>query len=367
MNAPYPCARAYTDPAVLEFEYGSSFSNYWTGIGVASQVPSPGDVCPIEIAGEPLLMVRERSGALGVFFNVCPHRGTKLIDRACARANGLITCPYHTWSFKLDGSLHSAPYWDRSKGSEPDAATRARLALKPVRHAVWYDTVFVNLSGDAPAFDQYIAPLAQRWSGCDPAELRLLCLTEYGVDANWKLVCDNFLDGYHVPWVHSQVGAPETGINYDTVRLSPEIFGAFMPQGEADKPRTADALPVFPRLPQWLHGSQHFMYVYPNTLLALAPDWFQVICVLPKAAGRSIETLAMYLVSDEAMRPQRAEQRARFEQVMRHVNEQDLEILARLQQGRRTVRAACGSYAPYWDELAGIFNARVAAEGAPGA
>ncbi len=357
---PHPGPEHYTDPALLDVERRQIFTDNWVGIGAASKLQKPGDVCPLEVAGQPLLVTRDQDGRLHIFFNVCRHRGLKLIDAACHRANGLITCPYHTWSYSLDGELRAAPYWDRSAGSAPDELTRNDLRLKAVRHVVWYDTIFVNLSGTAQPFDTFVAPLAERWAGFDANDLRLLVAKEYHPRANWKLVCENFLDGYHLPFVHGQVGGPSAGADYVTVGLSVDCFGAFVPGGESERPRINRPLPSFPNVPKKFRSSHHFIYLFPNTLLAIGEQWFQAICVLPGAVNESFESLGLYLVSDEAMADDRANQRREFERQMLRINEQDLEILAQLQIGRASNAGADSNYAPYWDELAVMLHRRLA-------
>ena len=351
--------RDFEDPAVLSQEHQEIFTNAWVSIGVGALLPSAGDVRPVTVAGQPLLVTRSADEQLHVFHNVCRHRGTLLVESPCHQGNGVITCPYHTWSYGLDGALRATPYWDRSRGSGPDADTKAALGLNPVRFALWFDTIYVDLSGTAPPFEDFIAPLAQRWASFDASELRLLTARDYTPAANWKLVCENFLDGYHVPWIHSQVGPPEAGANYQTAHIGADIFGAFVPQGEKERPRIDDPLPRFPGIAAEYAGSHHFIYVYPNTLLALGSEWFQVISVLPQTAGLALEHLALYLVSDASMQGSRTEQRAGFEKQMLRINEQDMEILARLQSGRSSAAANC-TFAPHWDELARIFHAQIA-------
>jgi choline monooxygenase len=232
--------------------------------------------------------------------------------------------------------------------------------LLPVRFAVWFDTVFVDLSGEAPPFDEWIAPLATRWAPFDQKQLRRVAAREFRLEGNWKLACENFLDGYHVPWVHSQIGVPATGVNYTALTLCDDQFGAFMPYGEKDKPRTADPLPSFPALPREFLGSQHFIYVFPNTLLALTPDWFQVFSVFPDGVDHCVEYASLYLVGDASLAPERAAQREEFIRQMWLINEQDVALIAKIQPGRASPASNRGGFAPYWDELAALFHTRIA-------
>ncbi|MBI1732784.1 MAG: aromatic ring-hydroxylating dioxygenase subunit alpha [Gammaproteobacteria bacterium] len=355
----YLQAAAYADLDLLAVEIGLGFRRHWISIGVTTEVQLPGSALPVDAAGCPLLMTRDLSGTLHVFHNVCRHQGTRLVDAPCRRDTGQIVCPYHSWTYGLDGRLRATPYWDRTPGSAPSPEEMERLALLPARFAVWFDTVFVDLSGTAPPFEEWIAPLASRWSPFDQRELRRVVAREFRLAGNWKLACENFLDGYHVPWVHSQIGAPATGVNYSALKLSGDLFGAFMPQGETDKPRTADRLPSFPGLPREFIGSQHFIYAFPNTLLALTPDWFQVFSVFPDGVDRCVEYASLYLVGDGALAPECAAQRDEFIRQMWLINEQDVALIAKIHAGRSSPASDQGSFAPYWDELSAAFHARI--------
>ncbi|MFT7459557.1 MAG: choline monooxygenase [Planctomycetota bacterium] len=354
-------ATLYTDAGVLEHELSDFFTNNWISVAVGAQVPRPGDVYPLEVAGQLLLITRAEDGTVHVFNNICRHRGTKLVKSAGSHRNGLITCPYHTWSYSLDGALQKAPYWDRSAGSAPDKKTMKSLALNRIKSALWFDTIFVNISGTAEPFEVFIKPLSDYWASVDQTQLRPSMLrTDYQPQSNWKLVCENFLDGYHVPWVHSQIGSPEAGIDFKTAQYSEDIFGAFIPRGKSERPRSTKSLPGFEKLSDDLKNSHHFLYLFPNTLVGLAPEWFQVISVFPDSVDASSENLAFYLVGDAALDAEYADLRSAYNEQMALINEQDMTILADQQAARRSKGMVHCTFAPHWDELAKIFHARLA-------
>ena len=350
----------YTDPSVLEHELSECFINNWVSIAVGAQLPNPGDIYPLEIAGQSLLITRSEDKSLHVFKNICRHRGTTLVETHCQRSNKLITCPYHTWSYSLEGNLVSTPYWDRTADSAPDTATRESLALTPVRFAVWFDTIFVNISGTAEAFEEFIKPLTEYWATVDSSQFQPSMLkTDYRPQSNWKLVCENFLDGYHVPWVHSQVGSPEAGIDFLSAQYSEDIFGAYVPRGKSERPRSTQSLPGLTGLADDLKNSHHFLYLFPNTLLGLAPEWFQVISVFPQTPDTSSENLAFYVVAEAASDSNYDELRQEYNKQMMLINDQDMVVLARQQQGKNDLSADHCTFAPHWDELAMIFHARL--------
>lgn len=355
-------AEMYTESGSFQSELASTYSQNWISIGLASRMPGPGDIRPVTLAGIPLLITRDNNGRIHVFHNVCRHRGFQLVGEPCQRRTGLITCPYHSWSFTLAGEFKAAPYWDRTAGSAPAQTTRERPGLIRVRSTVWCDIIFVNLSGDAQPFDEFIAPLETRWSSFDFSLLRLARATDYTPAANWKFVCENFLDGYHVPFVHGQVGGPETAINFEVTQLDDNIFGFRLPRDGADKAKTDRPLPGFPDLPEEFEHAQDLVCLFPNTLLLLTASWFQVISVLPLNAASCNETLGIYLVGDEALDPANQSIRDEFVAKLNEVNQQDMKILSQLQAGRQSDAADRCFLNSYWDETGRIFQERVIRE-----
>jgi phenylpropionate dioxygenase-like ring-hydroxylating dioxygenase large terminal subunit len=183
---------------------------------------------------------------------------------------------------------------------------------------------------------------------------------DYQPKANWKLVCENFLDGYHLPWVHSQVGPPEAGSDYLSISISADIFGAFVPGGEKEHPRIDRPLSSFSTVADEFKGSHHFTYIFPNTVLSLGSEWMMAIPVVPRTVDESQEIFGLYLVGDESESAEMAEQRDQFGAQMVHINTQDMDVVARLQPARASPAARHCTFAPYWDELVAMFHQRIA-------
>lgn len=345
--------RYYTDTQVLEQERDCLFAKGWASVGLASTV-KPGCARPTQLAGSPLLLTRTRDGSLHVFHNICAHRGAQLVPVPCENQRHL-TCPYHAWSYSLSGELKGAPYLAGKKGSSIPQGEDKGFGLQPIRHAVWFDTIFVNLAENAPAFSEWIAPLDDQLNPFDSPRLHLISATDYTIKANWKLVCENFLDAYHVPFVHNQAGGPETAINFADLELSPDIFGFTLPQGDADKkkPEWLFRLP----LPPELEHAQFFFYLFPNTLVAITGGWFQVISVQPTRVDQSDEVLGLYAMDNLSERNSEAAQE--FSTIMNRINQQDVDILPSLQAGRRSPAAGKNALAPFWDKTIERFLSRL--------
>ncbi len=345
--------RDYTASEVLETERQAVFSSGWVSIGLESNV-GPGSAHPVHVASVPLLITRTREGVLRVFHNVCRHRGLRLMSEPCEGLREL-TCPYHSWRYTLAGKLVGAPYSSGKKGTKLPEAEAERLGLVSIEHHVFFDVIFVNLSGNAMDFEEWIAPLAKLWQPFDSRRLRLLSVSDYQLEANWKLVCENFLDNYHVPFVHSQAGGPETAVNFEDVALTPDIFGFILPQGEADKPKP----PWLPRLDLGAEilDTQFLFCLFPNTLLIMTAGWFQAISVQPHRSDFSMEVLGLYLMDTISDQDKAAANE--FSEFMNHINAQDAAILGELQAGRLSPIAEHGSMTPYWDETVQRFQERV--------
>jgi phenylpropionate dioxygenase-like ring-hydroxylating dioxygenase large terminal subunit len=205
-----------------------------------------------------------------------------------------------------------------------------------VRSAVWRDIVFVNVSGDAPPFEDFIRPLDERMSRWTATELWPLCSDEYEVRANWKLAAENFLDVYHLPVVHSQLGGGFAGaLTSEDVEISDDIVGVVMPDGYGEGSGQADSpLPRFSGLGPGDRLRIEVFAVFPNTLILVEPEFQQVIVLRPQAPGVTHETFANYLVSEASASEELAKVRDEAACASVEVNDQDAALLASLQQTR---------------------------------
>ncbi|WP_328365001.1 aromatic ring-hydroxylating dioxygenase subunit alpha [Streptomyces sp. NBC_00445] len=360
-------ADSYTGGEVFDAERRVIFEDSWVWAGFAHWLAKPGSSRPVTVAGRPLLLVRDREGTLRVFHNLCRHRGIVLSEQPSTR--GRLRCPYHFWTYNLDGSLCGTPYWDRTKGSGPDDDVRAQLGLLPVAHSEWAGMIFVHLgepTGTA-SLEETLAPLATRWAPYDLSALHLAEERAYDIDANWKLVVENFLDFYHLPFVHPQVGPAATLLDIEDLALSPGTVGGYYPRGAAAKAsgQTAAggsgtvALPLLGELPGELRDRQDIFCVFPNALLFLEADFFQVIALEPVAPDRTAEHMAVF-VAPEAAADVYDTARKGLCEVLFEVNDQDLPVLRALQQGRHSPAADRNHLVPHWDQVTARFQQLIA-------
>ena len=188
----------YVDPRIAALERRTVFSASWQMVGRADQVGKPGAFLTAEIAGEPLVVVRGGDGQLRGFFNVCRHHAAAVETRAEGTTH-LFRCPYHGWTYTLEGELKGTPDFAGVCGFE-----KKENGLVPVAAAIWENFVFVRLDAQGPSLEEFLgADLIGQVRPLGLASLRFAERRHYFFDSNWKVFVDNYLDGgYHIPHIH---------------------------------------------------------------------------------------------------------------------------------------------------------------------
>jgi len=267
----------FTDAAVLAIEQRLLFGTRWLALAREEDLPAAGSFVTKEIAGERILVVRDGAGTLRAFYNVCRHRGARLIDEASGQLRSGIACPYHAWVYDFDGRLRRAPRMDVGEQA-------GELGLVTMPLAVCDGVVFVNLDRDVKGTPAL--PDLSRFGLDRLVRVRRL---DYEVGCNWKIVCENYSECYHCPGVHPQLNRlsdlsgegfeDEAGYNGGPMQLRPGV-GTLSTSGCSAWPRLVDAESESPALVRyWL--------VYPNLMLGVHPDYLLTHQVWPAAVDRS--------------------------------------------------------------------------------
>ncbi len=317
--APETVARAETIPSAwyTDATFHAADSDFihartWQGIGHAAQVDQAGQYFIATVAGDPVIVVRGSDHVLRAFYNVCRHRGGPLAtEDGCAKA---LQCRYHGWTYLLDGTLRGVPAMDRT-----ELFDRADHGLVPLRVDAWEGLVFVTLDSNTPPLEQFVGGIAERIAPVRLGDFRFAREVQYEVAANWKVYVDNFLEGYHVPYVH-----PELAKLYDYQRYTTEVFPWYSLQ---HAPLTGDNA-LYSRD----GGGEAFYYcIFPNFMLNILPGRMQTNLVTPLAADRCRVTFRYFyddVESDGARR--RIEEDVAYSDA---VQAEDADICARVQQG----------------------------------
>lgn len=347
---PNPC---YLDAGYHALERIAVFAQTWTAIAFGKDVPAVGDALPIDVLGVPLLMLRDRKGAVRVFHNVCSHRGMRLIEEP-TQIRGVIRCPYHSWCYGLNGELRSTPSIGGAGVNEIPGFARDQHGLREVRSNVWMDIVFVDLSGAAPAFNAHIAPLAARWHEFHDAPLHHGgndSSFELTLHCNWKLAVENYCESYHLPWVHP--GLNTYSRLEDHYHIRAEDHAAFSGQGTVVyRPiltETGEAFPQIPGLsPKWDSGAE-YVALYPNTLLGVHKDHCFAIVLLPRGPEETLERVEIYYFDEAARSDAFAGLRQSNARLWRQVFTEDVFAVEGMQRGRRSPGFTGGVFSPAMD------------------
>ena len=354
---------AFTDPAFLELERKHLFARTWVFAGPRSAVAEPGAVKCLEVAGRHLFMTTDRNGETRVFFNVCPHRGARLVieDQDTAAA---LTCPYHGWAFGLDGSLRGRPHYNGPRDHDREGSKAERDCLFEVRSATWHDWVFVNIDGEAPPFEDYMAPAFREYAGWDFGKTGLAHYQPFTFHANWKLVVENFCDNYHVFMVHpalhdAQDVYKRNGMRPGGVHMFNEFVIGAEGLGLTVDP-DAPVLPEFPNLSADNRNVSPFCNLFPNATLAIFPTYVNLFCYEPVSVDETVMHVWFYFMDEAATgEGDRAGREAVIADWV-NLNAEDSGICRRLQEGRTCDAYDGGRFSPYWDAGTLHFHRQIA-------
>ncbi len=335
----------YTSTDFFEKERKSAFRNSWIYAISLSEIPKPGDIAPVDVAGEPLIMVRGKDGSVLAFMNVCPHRGSRLVNEA-AKKQRHITCPYHAWSFNIDGSLRQRPHFHgpekHDRGDDPEY----HCSLFKVRCGVWHDWVFVNLSGDAPSIEDWFAPSTEYMAMHDFAAFRLGAIKSFYFDANWKLAVENYCDNYHVFSIHPDLN--DLMDKHERYAMEPDRT-ALKSTYVLSRAGRGEGLPDFPGFSENPRKAR-FTVTFPTFGCAVYPSSMAIAIFKPLAVNRTEMRMLFYYVSDAAETDEHAEFRTLNEDTWTALNGEDEGICQMLQRGREASAYDGGRFASYWDK-----------------
>ncbi|MBA3563103.1 MAG: aromatic ring-hydroxylating dioxygenase subunit alpha [Gammaproteobacteria bacterium] len=330
-------AAFYTSPDVHALEQSQLFANSWLCIGREEDLPDAGSFLTREIGSERILAVRDRENRLRAFFNVCRHRGSRLMEADCGQGLRRITCPYHAWTYELDGSFFSAPWLDESFDKEA-------YPLLTVPLGSFGGFLFVNLDPDAEPLDVWLADLP------DLSRYRLDSLRrghriEYDVAANWKLICENYSECYHCALAHPQLNRLSDSRSGGQLLSGACYNGGPMTLNKGITSLTMSGQsrnPPIPGLSAEDHRTVHYYVVYPNLLLSLHADYVLVHSVWPKGPERT-HIICEWLFTGEAVAAEEfdPDDAVEFWDV---TNRQDWDLCERVQRGVRSRGYVPGPY-----------------------
>ncbi len=275
----------FVSPELFAEEQEKIFARRWLCVGREDRVAEPGEYFLQQVGGDSVIVLRDRQGAIRACHNVCRHRGSRLCEEQVGRFGETIQCPYHAWTYALDGRLLAAPSSDAIEGFR-----KSDWPLNPVATAAWEGFVFINLAAEPEPFEESFAPVLGRFARFGLPSLAVARQISYDVRANWKLLFQNYSECYHCAPVHpalTRLSPPTRGEND---LFAGPILGGFMEINDAAGSLTmsgrACGLPVGDLLPEDL-SRVYYYSIFPNMLLSLHPDYVMFHTLWPEAPDRT--------------------------------------------------------------------------------
>ena len=277
-------ARYYTDPEVFREEMERFYFRMWICAGRSEEIAKPGEYFLRSVGEESVVVTRDAGGQLRAFYNVCRHRGTRIVTQAAGTFAGRIQCGYHGWTYGLDGRLIGAPHMEEAGFCRED------YGLNQVHAQEWDGHVFINLDPRAAALQTQLADLPEKFASWRMHELKRHKRLVYDVKANWKLIMLNYNECLHCPVLHAALNRLTNYLGADNETPQPTYVGGAMSfKGGAetmslDGKRRRDYLPGLNPEERQKVG---YYALYPNLLLSLHPDYLMTHTLWPRAVNRT--------------------------------------------------------------------------------
>ena len=334
--------RYYTAPEVQAEEREQIFRGRWICVGRAADFASGGEYRLAEVAGDPLIILRDRQGTLRAFYNVCRHRGTRLCETPRGRFSETIQCPYHAWTYALDGRLIGAPHMNEAEGFD-----KQDYPLHPVALGQWEGFVYVNLHPRPEPFTVAFAPLAGRFARFNLPALRTVRRIEYEVQANWKLILQNYNECLHCPTIHPELSKKLPYLSGSNDLVDGPFLGGYMeitpPNASATISGRTCGLPLGDLPPSERHRA-HYYSIFPTMMLSLHPDYAVFYTVWPQSPKESRVVCEWMVHPDSPASPGYNIQDA--EELWDRTNRQDWHICEQSQIGISSSVYQPGPYSP---------------------
>jgi glycine betaine catabolism A len=288
----------YTSAEVFAAENERIFAHQWLCIGREESVARPGDFVTVQRAGESLIVTRNAAGVVRAFYNVCRHRGSRICEQASGHFQGSIQCPYHGWTYSLNGELKVA----RNMAEVPDF-DRTEYPLKEAPVALWEGFVFVDIAAGNRPFESAFEALIGRFSRWEIGRLHTAHTIAYQLACNWKLVFLNYSECYHCPLVHPQLDRLSPSDSGRNDLWEGPFLGGYSElrrQGTSLTMSGRSSRPPLGRVEGADLDRVYYYTIFPSLLLSLHPDYVMVHYCNPLAENRT-EVVCAWLFDPDVM------------------------------------------------------------------
>ena len=310
-------ARWYLDPEMLEAEREKIFARTWQPVGLANTVTDPGTYFACEIAGEPVVVTRAKDGVLRAFSNVCRHRASTIADGHGKAAT--LRCPYHNWTYALDGRLIACPEFEGVLDWETSS-----VRLPQFRAEVWGPHVFVNQDPDAPALAEVFGDIPAEIAklGCAVENLQFSERRDYIGECNWKVYIDNYLEGYHLPAAHPGLMRE---LEYPKYRV--ETFRYYSSHHAPIKPPRAGSEVERRYESEGLNAL--YYWIFPNYMLNGYPDNLSTNIIVPMGPDRTLTIFEWFGYPGSSVKPETVA-------FSEEIQQEDIRLCEAVQKGLRS-------------------------------
>jgi phenylpropionate dioxygenase-like ring-hydroxylating dioxygenase large terminal subunit len=320
----------YHDPEFFELEKRRIFRTSWQLVCHGNDIPDPGDYQCFDLLGESIVTVRGKDGVIRSFHNVCRHRASRLVDGPAGNCGGRITCPYHAWTYSLDGRLIGVPHRETFRNFQPE-----QHGLVPLEQEIFLGFVFVRLESGLPGVREMMAPYLD-----ELAVYRMEELVPQGRvtlrprPVNWKNVADNYSDGMHIDVAHpglSRLFGRSYGI--EAQPWVDKMWGVLqdVPSRNWSERLYQKYLPTVPHLPPQRQRLWTYFKLWPNVAFDIYPDQIDFMQFIPISPTQTMIREIAY-VHPDTRREMRVARYLNW-RINRQVNKEDTELITRVQAG----------------------------------
>ena len=339
-------SKSYTDENFWKRECSTVLSDGWLFVGFVHEFKKPGDVIPLFIADKPILLVKDNNNKITAFHNVCSHRCLKLVDGK-KNVGKIIRCPYHSWSYDLEGKLKAAPHIGGTDQHQPKGFNFSDHGLKKIKIHIWHDWIFINFNGKAKKFEGYAKPLIRKFNDIDLTKLKYVATLDFGkIKTNWKFLIENFIEPYHVQFVHKSTTNQPLKDHYTVV--DGICYGSGVDVKEEDS-KNSKALSVTSR----------YLSLFPNFIIGTYfPNQVGVYLNVPIAPGVTSQKRIIYTTDGKDLGKEEVDM---IKNIWWSVHKEDHEMCERLQEGRSSPASEEGGLlSPVWEKGVQAFQKLIA-------
>ena len=331
--------RLYWDADIAALEEDAIFRRDWVCPGLAAEIPNPGDYITFTIAGDPVFCIRTKAGEIKTFSNVCRHRMMQLLEGSGCTSR--VVCPYHAWTYSLDGQLIGAGHMERTEGFQ-----KSDICLPEIRTELWNGWIYVTLNPDAAPVAQALAPLHDVVDRYGMEHYVPVVQEEHVWNTNWKLLTENFMEGYHLPVAHkATVGAwfpvektvfPDAVYDAFTYQTFQKVGNATYGQAPESNTRLTGDWRITSILPT----------VFPTHMYVLAPDHLWYLSLRPRGVGQVDVRFGVAIAPEVDAMLGYADERAAWvndlTEFFGHVNTEDRQVVEGIYAGSRSSQSTPG-------------------------